>query len=177
MIYSYIEILRYMKPLVKRLSVYRVLETFIGDENSVIQPLFADKNHFSTTIQMIGLIVGAAVAGQLSDSYGRRKVTPFSPINSNQFENLGAPCVNGFHLSPIDDPLLLALYRFLYHFSLFYWDFYWITHDVRLIDSLQNKVLCRVGPIFVLECLPIAHRFWIATGTFSSKSSRPQVYF
>ncbi|CAJ0943015.1 unnamed protein product, partial [Mesorhabditis belari] len=93
-----------------------------------------DKMKFSTTIQMVGLIIGAAVAGQLSDSYGRRKVLLASMI-----------CICFLSTILSFSPSI---------------DFYIIF---RFFIGIFIGSLTTVGPIFVLECLPVAHRFWIAT--------------
>ncbi|CAJ0578553.1 unnamed protein product, partial [Mesorhabditis spiculigera] len=93
-----------------------------------------DKSVFSTTIQMVGLMVGAAVAGQLSDSYGRRKVLLASMI-------------------------LICIFSTILSFSPSI-DFYVLC---RFFIGIFIGALTTVGPIFVLECLPAAHRMWIAT--------------
>ncbi|PIC42953.1 hypothetical protein B9Z55_009861 [Caenorhabditis nigoni] len=101
-----------------------------------ITQLFGVNNRvrFSTTSQMIGIMIGSAVAGQLSDLYGRRKITL----------------------------VFLCLMLFFSTFSSFSSTIE-IFIIFRFFIGICCGGLTTVGCIFVVENLPSAHRLWMST--------------
>ncbi|XGW18792.1 hypothetical protein V3C99_002968 [Haemonchus contortus] len=92
------------------------------------------KARFSTTLQMIGVIVGSAIAGQLSDLYGRKKITLLLLVCMVAFSTLSsfAPSM----------------------------DFYVC---MRFFIGIFCGGLTTVGTILVVESLPAKHRLWMCT--------------
>ncbi|CAI2348999.1 unnamed protein product [Caenorhabditis sp. 36 PRJEB53466] len=101
-----------------------------------VTKLFGVNNRvrFSTTSQMIGVMLGSAIAGQLSDLYGRRKITLVFLCLMLFFST-----VSSFS-STIE---VFIIYRFFI--------------------GICCGGLTTVGCIFVVENLPAAHRLWMST--------------
>uniref|UniRef100_A0A914CP86 Major facilitator superfamily (MFS) profile domain-containing protein n=1 Tax=Acrobeloides nanus TaxID=290746 RepID=A0A914CP86_9BILA len=86
----------------------------------------------SITYQMVGLIIGALIFGQISDTYGRKPTLLIAILISNVF-NVASSFTN----------------------SLF-----WFTL-LRFFVNLCNAGSIAVLPIYSLEMLPPKDRYWI----------------
>ncbi|WKX99555.1 hypothetical protein Q1695_014438 [Nippostrongylus brasiliensis] len=94
----------------------------------------ASKSRFSTTLQMVGVIVGSAIAGQLSDLYGRKKITLLLLIGTLFFSTASS--------------FVSSMNAYVY---------------LRFFIGIFCGGLATVGTIFVVENLPAKHRFWMCT--------------
>ncbi|CAB3401250.1 unnamed protein product [Caenorhabditis bovis] len=101
-----------------------------------ISQIFGGSNlaRFSTTSQMVGIMVGSALSGQLSDIYGRKMVTQVVLIFMLIFST-------GSSFSTSIE--IFILFRFLI--------------------GICCGGLSTVGQIFIVENLPSAHRMWMCT--------------
>ncbi|CAI5445988.1 unnamed protein product [Caenorhabditis angaria] len=101
-----------------------------------ISNLFGVNNRarFSTTSQMIGIMFGSAIAGQLSDLYGRKRVTLLFLCMMLFFSTTSS-------ISPTID--VYVIFRFFI--------------------GICCGGLTTVGQILVVENLPSAHRLWMST--------------
>ncbi|CAI4222268.1 unnamed protein product [Auanema sp. JU1783] len=107
-------------------------ETYLG---SIMASMgVVNRAKFSTTIQMIGIIIGSAAAGQLSDLYGRKKIT-------------------------LSFLILIFVTSFVSTFSIDM-DFYII---MRFLIGLAGGGLNTVSGIYIVEMLPANHRIWLST--------------
>ncbi|PAV76215.1 hypothetical protein WR25_17556 [Diploscapter pachys] len=93
-----------------------------------------NKPTFSTTTQMVGIIIGAAIFGQLADSYGRKKVN-LALMILMLFTSVG----NSF-VPSIDSYII-----------------------IRFFIGLWCGGLNVAGNIYVVENLPAGHRLWMST--------------
>ncbi|CAC35900.1 Major facilitator superfamily (MFS) profile domain-containing protein [Caenorhabditis elegans] len=101
-----------------------------------ITQLFGVNNRvrFSTTSQMIGIMLGSAIAGQLSDLYGRKKIT-----------------------------LLFLCMMLFFSTSSSFSSSIEVFIIVRFFIGICCGGLTTVGSILVVENLPSAHRLWMST--------------
>ncbi|GMT19248.1 hypothetical protein PFISCL1PPCAC_10545, partial [Pristionchus fissidentatus] len=93
-----------------------------------------DKAKFSTTLQMVGIMASCLYAGQVSDMYGRRRTLLIT--YSCMF-------------------ILQVISSFTYSLDSFIIS--------RFLLGLFTGSTLTLTPVFVVECLPPAHRFWICT--------------
>ncbi|PAV87982.1 hypothetical protein WR25_20256 isoform C [Diploscapter pachys] len=107
-------------------------QTWIDSVMSVLR--LHNKPTFSTTTQMVGIIIGAAIFGQLADSYGRKKVN-LALMILMLFTSIG----NSF-VPSIDSYII-----------------------IRFFIGLWCGGLNVAGNIYVVENLPAGHRLWMST--------------
>ncbi|KAF8358361.1 hypothetical protein PRIPAC_93356, partial [Pristionchus pacificus] len=94
----------------------------------------SDKAKFSTTLQMLGVMFSCLYAGQLSDMYGRRKTLLIAYSAMFILQVLSS-------FSPSLDIFIIS----------------------RFLLGLFTGCTLTLTPVFIVECLPPVHRFWICT--------------
>lgn len=94
----------------------------------------ADKAKFSTTLQMLGVMASCLYAGQLSDMYGRRRTLLIAYTAMFILQVISS-------FSPSLDAFIIS----------------------RFLLGLFTGATLTLTPVFIVECLPPVHRFWICT--------------